>query len=202
MKLRNAYDREIYKEVIQEAPQAFQLANLIINRWQPKSIIDLGCGTGLYLWPFKNRKTLGIDISPEAFDDYVRRLPKEQLIIGDLTSPWIIGQIDTVKKTMDVEKWDLALCIETLEHIEQQYADQVVKNLCSLSDLLIVTAAGPGQAGTNHLNLQPLSYWEEKFSQHGYKRQYADEFYLVWEVAKVPHEAWLIRNLMVLKKTI
>ena len=41
--------------------------------------------------------------------------------------------------------------------------------LSSLSDHVVMTAAPPGQGGTDHVNEQPNSYWIEKFRKRGFR---------------------------------
>jgi hypothetical protein len=40
--------------------------------------------------------------------------------------------------------------------------------LCSLSDVVLFSAAQPGQGGEDHINERPLSYWADIFEQMGY----------------------------------
>jgi len=45
--------------------------------------------------------------------------------------------------------------------------DRYVKLLCDLAPVVIVSAAQPGQAGTDHINLQQKTYWQNKFMARG-----------------------------------
>lgn len=172
-----------------EAPQAKALAEAIKERYHPNSVVDLGCATGLYLAPFGCAKR-GVDISTQAFAEGIRQTDEENLHYGDLRQPdFSLPQ-----------KYDVALCLEVVEHIGCEHADTLVANICKTSDTVVMTAAPPGQAGLNHVNCQPQSYWEEKFAQRGFKRDYHDEYQLVYAVWQVLHTVWIIRNLMVLKK--
>jgi len=54
------------------------------------------------------------------------------------------------------------------EHIEPEYADALLDNLCLLSRRHLISAAPPGQKGHFHVNCQPMSYWEEKYARRGY----------------------------------
>jgi hypothetical protein len=66
--------------------------------------------------------------------------------------------------------FDLAMSIEVAEHIEPEYADIFVHNLCILAPRLLLTIASPGQVGHGHHNLQSKQYWETKFAIHEYIR--------------------------------
>jgi SAM-dependent methyltransferase len=151
-------------------------------------MIDLGCGTGLYMANFKCKKS-GIDISEDAFDKDVLLVDKDLVKFGDLRLP-----------QNGVERVDLVLCLEVVEHIGCEFADILVKNITDYSDLIIMTAAGIGQAGLNHVNCQPMKYWDEKFERLGFERQYHDEFEIINQVHKYPHTIWLIRNFMIFKR--
>jgi SAM-dependent methyltransferase len=184
-----AYTTEYYQALNrEEAPQAQALAQALTDLYHPKSVIDLGCGTGLYLEPFDCDKG-GVDISETAFDDQVRRIDRRLLGLDDLTIP----------RTVYLQ-YDLALCLEVVEHIGAEHADNLVGNLYQYADTIVMTAAPPGQAGLNHVNCQPQPYWEEKFSAHGFKRDYHDEYQIILRVSQVPHTVWIIRNLMVYKQ--
>ena len=73
---------------------------------------------------------------------------------------------------MDTQSYqkDLVICFEVAEHIDPQYADQIVKSVigCMQPDgLLLWTAAQPGQGGVGHINCRPRQYWVDKFTQSG-----------------------------------
>jgi len=183
------YSLEYYQALNrEEGPQAKALAEAITELYHPQSVIDLGCATGLYLEPFTCRVT-GLDFSKAAFDERVLRIAPQDCILFDLTNA-----------DFRPMKHDVALCLEVVEHIGCEHADTLVANICKASDTIGMTAAPPAQAGLNHVNCQPQSYWEEKFAQHGFKRDYHDEYQLVYAVWQVLHTVWIIRNLMVFKK--
>ena len=46
------------------------------------------------------------------------------------------------------------------------FADVFVDSLCRHGELIIFSAAVPGQGGERHVNEQPLEYWREKFAGH------------------------------------
>lgn len=183
------YTKKYYAAInLDEAIQAKILAKAIEDLYHPKTMIDLGCGTGLYMKEFKCDKS-GLDISPEAFDQEVLMVDRSLVSFEDLRF-----------EKESVTKRDLALCLEVVEHIGCEYADVLVKNITNYSDLIVMTAAGIGQAGLNHVNCQPQKYWDEKFEALGYQRQYHGEFEIINKVHQHPHTIWIIRNLMIYKK--
>ena len=183
------YNLDFFKIVNRdELSQAYILQEEIIKLYNPKSVVDFGCATGLYLTRFNKLMVKGIDISETAFSDEVRMVDRHFLSKGDITIP------------LTLFHFDVGLCIEVLEHLEEKFSSQVIDNMVRAANIWVVTAAQPGQAGTNHVNCQPQSYWENNFKQYGFKRAYEDEINLIYPVSLVPHQFWIIRNLMVFKK--
>ncbi len=175
----------------QEMEAARSLSNYLRNKYSPESVIDLGCGTGLFLLEFIENgiDTLGVDGEPEGG----KLIPNFKVVdLGNLESQ---EEFDS--------PYDLAISLEVAEHLHEEFADNFVANVASTSDRLIFSAAMPGQVGTNHYNCQPKEYWLEKFAVHGFTKneqesqeilEYmrADEKFL-----RVP---WLEGNIMVLTR--
>lgn len=133
---------------------------MVITAYQPRSVIDVGCGVGTWLSVFAAygvERILGID------GDYIDRsqlaIPERCFLARDLASQllWF------------AERFDLAVCLEVVEHLPGERADGFIEDLTDLSDRVLFSAAVPGQGGTNHVNEQPLSYWQERFARHGYR---------------------------------
>jgi hypothetical protein len=81
---------------------------------------------------------------------------KESIILRDLTVPLRLG------------RYELVICTEVAEHLEEEFAEIVVDNICeNAKRYIFFTAARPGQGGHYHVNEQPHSYWMEKFSRRG-----------------------------------
>ena len=66
------------------------------------------------------------------------------------------------------------MCLEVAEHIETARSEQLVQNICSLSDQYILfSAAPPGQGGVGHINEQPWEFWINLFEKRGWKEHVA-----------------------------
>lgn len=129
--------------------------------FRPKSVVEFGSGTGgtLVALHRKGVEVLGLDASPASIP-FVARHSSEvaaKILVHDLGLPWVAPH-----------QFDLAVSIETLEHIAPEGADNAVATICASADIAVVTAC-PRTAGQNllHLNEQPFSYWVEKFATHG-----------------------------------
>lgn len=70
----------------------------------------------------------------------------------------------------DAEKrYDLAISMEVAEHLPPESSDIFVSNLCGSSDVVLFSAAHPGQGGDGHINEQPIEFWIKKFESHHYR---------------------------------
>lgn len=126
---------------------------------EPSSVIDFGCGNGdLLSWFYVNNIPIfGIEGTGNC--EEFMKIPDDLYQILDLRKP-IYGH----------RKYDLALCLEVAEHLESDYAYTLVKSICKASRRVIFTAAGPGQGGRHHVNLQYKPYWIELFLLQGFIR--------------------------------
>ncbi len=138
---------------------AEKLCPLVLELVPAKSVVDVGCGEGIWLRAFADAgvsRIVGLD------GDYVDRarlqIAKETFIAHDLTQPF-----------PELGRFDLAVSLEVAEHLDAEFADDFVASLTSLSDYVLFSAAIPGQEGTHHVNEQWPSYWEKRFEKCGYK---------------------------------
>jgi SAM-dependent methyltransferase len=131
---------------------------LIIDLINPRSVIDIGCGTGSWLAVIKTHHiddVLGVD-GPWVPDKSLR-IPKSCFLARDLTKP------------IDIERrFDLAISLEVAEHLDRDCARSFVDTLVKLSPVVLFSAAIPYQGGTHHVNEQWPDYWAELFGEHGY----------------------------------
>ena len=104
--------------------------------------------------------------------------------------------------------FDLAICFEVAEHLEEHWADRLVDTLSDCAPIIVFSAATPGQGGSYHHNEQPHSYWLDKFKErHGYvvhsKQDEFRKFLAQWEPERARGEVsgWLIDNSFILVKT-
>lgn len=62
---------------------------------------------------------------------------------------------------------DVAISTEVAEHIPEEFADAYVLLLSRSAPVVYMTAATPGQGGTDHVNEQLNEYWISKFANRG-----------------------------------
>jgi trans-aconitate methyltransferase len=179
------YYYEELKESHQEDYERF--IDIIVDRFAPDSLVDFGCGPAKMLEESYKRgiQVLGLDINKAGFDE--TDLSDKMFKQADLT------------QYVQAGTFDIALCIEVLEHIPESSSDYIVDSLCDASPVVIVTAAPPDQGGTHHFNEQPKTYWENKFSERNYRRDKKDEQHISERLA-LPDNHYLVNNLMVYKE--
>lgn len=190
---KHIYNQKFFQNTIKlEAESAAQFVDIILEYYAPVSVVDIGCGAGLYLQELQRRGVrdiLGVDGSPAAAAEFL--LEKDKLIIFDLA-----------KKYQFAKKYDLSLCLEVAEHLPETEADTLVETIIDASDQVIFTAAIPGQGprSIGHINEQPHSYWIEKFQQRNfhYLKSQTEEMKKKMEAQGVVW--WLVNNLMVFEK--
>jgi SAM-dependent methyltransferase len=125
---------------------------------KPKSVVDVGCATGEFLYVFyKNgvKDILGID--GEWLKGKKLLIPKKFFLPLDLEKPLKIER-----------EFDLVICLEVAEHLSKKSAEKFVKTLTNLSPIILFSAAIPYQGGIGHKNEQWPEYWIKLFSKRGY----------------------------------
>jgi hypothetical protein len=165
------YNAGFYGAVSKRAISAQKVISMIANIFpSTESVVDIGCGNGVWLktWQdvqaknkkdgfYKNIEVLGLD--GNTLDDDKLFVPRQ-----------FIKSVDITKiKFEDINrKFDIAESIEFAEHVDEEYSDNIVDLLTSLSDIVLFSAAIPYQAGTHHVNCQPPYFWSEKFNRRGF----------------------------------
>jgi SAM-dependent methyltransferase len=150
--LAQLYDNFFYDDIRDGARRsANEVVPLVVGLLAPRSVVDVGCGTGDWLKCFMDRgveDVLGID-GEWAEPDH---LLKSQFIRADLSRPFAVGRT-----------FDLALSLEVAEHLPDASAEGFVASLTKLAPMILFSAAIPYQRGTNHLNEQWPEYWASRF---------------------------------------
>jgi hypothetical protein len=142
--------------------QSYKSASIIlpfVNQWiRPGSVIDVGCGVGAWL---KATEALHIETIAGLDGSYV---PADKLLI----SKDQFTATDLEKEVKISRKYDLAMCLEVAEHLSNKRAGSFIAELCALSDVILFSAAVPGQEGTLHINEQYPDYWIDLFKKNNY----------------------------------
>lgn len=124
----------------------------------PASLVDMGCGPGRWI-----RAALDLGITDVLGIDG-GDLKKDQLLI-----PLARFQRQILSEPFALDrKFDVALCLEVGEHLNEEDAKKLVANLAAHADCIFFSAACPGQPGQFHLNCQWPDYWQNLFNEAGY----------------------------------
>jgi len=121
-------------------------------------VIDVGCGRGVWAaeWRRRGASVLGVD------GDYVARdtllIPREYFLAADLSQPFDAHA-----------RFELVQCLEVAEHIAPESADTLIDGLVRHGDVIVFSAAVPGQGGEHHVNERRYAYWRDMFWARGYE---------------------------------
>lgn len=122
-----------------------------------RTAVDVGCGVGTWLAALASR---GVDVA--GFDGPWVDLTQLRI------DPARFRSVDLARPLPLVKRCDLAICLEVAEHLPEAVAPTVIDNLTRLSDVILFSAAIPGQGGTGHVNEQWPDYWAARFDARGY----------------------------------
>ena len=140
------------------AASAAAVVPLLLELLGPRSVVDVGCGTGGWLEVFADRgvtDVLGVD-GPHIDPGWLR-IPEDAFVAMDLEHP---GSLD--------RRFDLALSLEAAHYLSEGAARELVRFLAELAPAVVFSAAIPGQSGGPALNRQWPSYWSDHFAARGF----------------------------------
>jgi hypothetical protein len=155
------YSRNFQRSLIGNSYSAKVISDIVYRIVVPKSVVDVGCGIGVWLKAFSDlgvEKVLGIDGPWVDKGNLV--IDKTFFSSHDLSMPNSIDVSST--------RADLVISLEVAEHISHDKADDFVSLLTKISDVVLFSAAIPNQGGAHHINEQWQSYWRSKFASHGF----------------------------------
>ena len=172
----------IHDEFIHNSSAASQVLPILFETYKPNSILDVGCGLGNWIEVAKKlsgAEIIGVD--GDYVDRSLLKIDENEFVEKDLTKPFDLNR-----------KFDLAICLEVAEHLPEVSAEGFVKSITNHSDVIMFSAALPGQGGQNHINEQWPNYWQEHFNRCGYEM--IDFFrFKIWNNTKI--EYWYKQNL-------
>ena len=154
-----SYDWAFYEKIAESARRsAHEVVPIILDYISPRSVIDVGCGTGTWLSVFSSKGVtdfLGVDA--ESVPMGLLEIPVSRYVTFDLSIPFSYAR-----------RFDLVVSLEVAEHLPSQIAHSFVESLVRLGPAVLFSAAIPGQGGTCHINEQWPTYWSELFARHSY----------------------------------
>jgi SAM-dependent methyltransferase len=171
-------------------PFAEEFCAILVERFAPGSVIDLGCGTADLLAPFQSYgiEILGVDGS--RANRKHRCIPSEFFVLQDLRQAYT-----------PPHRYDLCLCLEVAEHIEGAFARQLIETLAACSDTIVFSAAPPGQAGHGHVHLRSARWWCRLFRRLSYEKDTVETRMVKKRLSVAEYKvfSWYTDNLMVFR---
>ena len=153
------YDRAFFDWVRLTAVRSAQgVLPVVLRAVQPTSVVDVGCGEGAWLSVWR---ALGVadvaGLDGAHVDRAALMVPAGCFQAADLARPFVLPR-----------RFDLVQSLEVAEHLPPEVSRAFVSALCRLGDVVLFSAAQPGQGGENHINERLPSTWAALFRQHGY----------------------------------
>lgn len=177
----------IHEEAVHNDTAAKEVLPIAFELFKPESIIDVGCGLGTWI---QTSKSLGIKEVIGLDGAYLNR---SLLKISEKE----FVEIDLQEKFELNRKYDMAICLEVAEHLPESAADNLIYSLTNHADVILFSAAVPGQTGQNHVNEQWPQYWQNIFEKYGFEM--IDSLRSkIWTNEKV--DMWYKQNLFLVVK--
>lgn len=179
------YDTAFYDMVAPGSKRSAKVILPLVLKSMPEAhrFLDVGCGSCEWLLTLNrlvpDHYTVGIDGHPQnehGISHYIR---------ADISQPGSVAHVSL---------YDLVISLEVAEHLPEERATSFVGELCQMGDVILFSAAIPGQGGVGHVNEQWPGYWVEKFESWGYQVSGALRF-AIWDDTDV--ENWYRQNLLV-----
>jgi SAM-dependent methyltransferase len=108
----------------------FHVLSKLFRQHQPKSVLDVGCGSGRLFGLYSEHginEIVGVDIAETAL-----RLANERF-------PWVAtvqGKVEDLD--FSAKRFDLAVCNRVLQHIPPRTIEGAIGKLCTISRLVYV----------------------------------------------------------------
>ncbi len=160
----------------------------IFSDGMPGSILDVGCGAATWLRAAQENGVtdiLGIDGEENIIDELF--IDQKYFRKWDLSSPVSLER-----------KFDVALCLEVAEHLEEKYAHVLIQTLVTHADRVVFSAACPGQPGQHHVNCQWPAYWQKLFNAAGFACEDSLRW-IIWDASVI--EPWYRQNMFLARRS-
>jgi SAM-dependent methyltransferase len=155
----NPYDEVFFSDISTGSRESAQaILPFVQELVQPTSVLDVGCGTGEWLQTWDELGVSDIAGVDGAYvDQSVLAFPAAKFTAVDLaTETMALGR-----------RFDLVSSLEVAEHLPEQAARRFVDSLVDHGDVVLFSAAAPGQGGVDHVNEQWPGFWVELFAARG-----------------------------------
>ena len=152
------FQPNIKQQIKQQSALGQAIIPFLIDRYNPQSVADFGCGVGTFLYMFakavNTNNYFGFDEYDYGNDLQIHKNHFKQINLSESMQDYNY-------------KFDLTISLEVAEHIPN--ADIFLDTLDKFTNKAILfSAATPGQGGKDHCNEQPVQYWIHHFAKRGF----------------------------------
>jgi len=160
--MNNIYEEKYFHSSIFDYDYG-PIADAIIEQYHPVSVIEFGCGSGYLSKALNSRGVFVTAIDGYADPDFSGKEGIEFAKVN-LNDP---AAVDLFLSSLP-SKYDVAICMEVAEHLQPSVSLGLIKSITSVSDVVIFSAAVPGQDGDGHINCRRRDEWHEFFYRQGF----------------------------------
>ncbi|MCL9635831.1 methyltransferase domain-containing protein [Bacillus zanthoxyli] len=138
----------------------FHIAKQISQKYTLNRVLDVGCAKGFLVENLRDMDVdaYGFDISEYAISQ-VREDIQPFCRVGSVDDP---GQYEGF--------FDLITCIEILEHVTEEMAENAIELMCKHTNRVIFSSSPSDFEEPTHINVQPAGYWDRLFAENGFVR--------------------------------
>lgn len=161
MSQRPVYDDAFFADLELGALRSARIiVPILLNIVKVQGVLDVGCGRAAWLKAFLDNGVTdihGLDgswVKPDSL----------------LIDPSAFTPTDLTQPLKCARTYDLAVCLEVVEHLPAAAGRALVRELARATPLVLFSAAIPGQGGVNHVNEQWPPYWTDLFAQLDFVR--------------------------------
>ena len=174
----DVYTKDFFAQLREQSRRTAEVVvPLVLDLASPRSVVDVGCGTGTWLTVFLEHGVSDVfGVDGAYVDERALEIPRERFLAHDLRRPLELDR-----------RFDLVVSLEVGEHLRPEHAETFVASITALGPIVLFSAAIPGQGGTAHVNEQWPAYWAQLFAARGFvhvdclrRRLWHDEAVAPW----------------------
>jgi SAM-dependent methyltransferase len=156
------------------------IADGIVERLGPLSVLDVGCAMGFLVEALRDRgvEAWGIDVSDYAIAH----------VHSSARRFCAVASADSALPDAFPSRFDLITCVEVLEHIDQERAERALDNMCRWGDRVLFSSSSTDYGEPTHVNVRRGEAWASQFAAQRFLRNFDVDvsFLTPWAVLYEP----------------